>query len=121
MKTIKIVLAILLIGTGSVLAQKTKTVTKETAKENSYFVQVPHTHEQCLNMLNDMKGKGDAYLSKFWFGCMSGDHTAYGVLKGTSEEDVRKMLPKDEQANARIEKVDKFSIAQLDKMHHDKK
>jgi len=117
MKTIKIILAIILIAGGSVMGGNPKA----PSKENSYFVQVPHTHEQCMNTMNEMKEKGDAYLSKFWFGCMSGDHTVYSILKGTSEDEVRKMLPKNEQKSAKIVKVDKFTIAQLEKMHADQK
>jgi len=117
MKTAKLFIAMLLIATSSVMAKKTMT----PAKESSYFVQISHTNSQCMTTLNEMKSKGDPYLSKFWFGCNSGDHTAYGILKGSSEDAVRKMLPKDEQANAKIEKVDQFTIAQLSKMHQDKK
>jgi hypothetical protein len=67
-----------------------------------------------------MKGKGDAFLSKFEFGCMSGDHTAYAFLTGKSEDDVRQMLPKDEQASANIQKVDKFTSEQIEKLHKGK-
>jgi len=67
-----------------------------------------------------MKGKGDAFLSKFEFGCMSGDHTAYAFLTGKSEDDVRQMLPKDEQASAKIQKVDKFTSEQIEKLHKGK-
>jgi hypothetical protein len=91
-----------------------------TAKTSVYFVQVPHTPEQCLKTLDDMKGKGDAFLSKFEFGCESGDHTAYAFLTGKSEDDVRQMLPKDAQASAKIQKVDKFSSDQIEKLHKGK-
>lgn len=64
-----------------------------------------------------MKSKGDLYLSKFEFGCMSGDHTGYAFLTGTSEENVRQILPKDVQSNAKIQKVDKFNSAQIEKFH----
>lgn len=90
-----------------------------SGKKDVYFVQAPHTPEQCVQTLTDMKTKGDAFLSKFEFGCMSGDHTAYAFLEGTSESDVRQMLPKDLQANAKIKKVDKFTSDQIEKIHKD--
>ena len=117
MRTAKLMIAILLIATSSVMAKKSVT----SAKDNSYFVQVSHSTEQCKNALTEMKDKGDPYLSKFWFGCMSGDHTAYGILTGSSEDAVRKTLPKELQATAKIEKVDQFTSAQLNKMHQEKK
>ena len=91
-----------------------------TAKTNVYFVQTSHTPEQCVNTLMEIKSKGDPFLSKFQFGCMSGDHTAYAFLEGKSEDDVRQMLPKDAQANAKIQKVDKFTADQIEKIHKDK-
>jgi hypothetical protein len=89
-------------------------------KANVYYVSASHTPEQCLKSLDDMKGKGDAFLSKFEFGCMSGDHTAYAFLTGKSEDDVRQMLPKDVQATAKIQKVDKFTPEQIEKLHKGK-
>jgi hypothetical protein len=91
-----------------------------SAKTNVYYVMTTHTPEQCLKTLDDMKGKGDAFLSKFEFGCMSGDHTAYAFLTAKSEEDVRQMLPKDAQATAKIQKVDKFTPDQIEKLHKGK-
>lgn len=94
--------------------------TPATAKTNVYFVQISHTPEQCLNTLMEIKSKGDPFLSKFQFGCMSGDHTAYAFLEGKSDAEVRQMLPKDAQASAKIQKVDKFTPAQIEKLHSDK-
>lgn len=118
MKTVKIIslLVLLMVSTTSAVQSSNKT-TKQTGKLNQYFVSMPHTHEQCMNMMEDMKGKGDAFLSKFYFGCMSGDHTGYAILSGKDDQDVRNMLPKDLQASAKIEKVDKFTAAQIEQMH----
>jgi hypothetical protein len=87
---------------------------------SKYYVQIKHTPEQCLKTLDDIKGKGDAVLSKFEWGCMSGDHTAYAFLEGKSEADVKALLPKDLQASAKIQKVDKFTADQIEKIHKDK-
>jgi hypothetical protein len=89
-------------------------------KSGLYFVQLKHTPEQCVATLSDVKAKGDAFLSKFEWGCMSGDHTAYAFLEGKSEADVKMLLPKDEQATAKIQKVDKFTADQIEKIHKNK-
>lgn len=89
-------------------------------KNNVYFVQIKHTQEQCLKTLDDVKNNENAVLSKFEWGCMSGDHTAYAFLEGKSEADVKQMLPKDEQADAKIQKVNKFTPDQIEKIHKDK-
>jgi hypothetical protein len=120
MKTIKVFSALLLMSLCMVSFGQAKPAAAPAAKSNVYYVQLTHTPEQCMKMLDDMKTKGDAYLSKFEFGCMSGDHTAYGFLTGKSEDDVRQMLPKEEQASAKIQKVDKFTSAQIEQLHKSK-
>jgi len=89
----------------------------ESAAISTFFVQVPHTKEQCMQALDEMKNKGDAFLTSFEYGCVSGDHTAYGFLKGTSKDAVKQMLPKSEQADAKIVKVKKFTSAEIESMH----
>ena len=90
----------------------------ETAAMNkTFFVKAPHTVEQCMHVLDETKEKGEDYLSKFKFGCMSGDHAFYSFIEGSSEEDVRRMLPKDVQSTAWIEKVDTFTPKQVEEMH----
>ena len=119
MKTIKVISSIVLLMVSMVSFSQTAS-TGSAAKPSVYLVQIPHTSDQCVKTLTDLKGKGDAFLTKFEFGCMSGDHTGYAFLSGKSEDDVRMMLPKDVQASAKIEKVDKFTADQIDKLHKDK-
>ena len=117
MKKMKMIMAIAIISMAT--SAFSQSAPKPAQTTNKYFVTAPHTPEQCMNNLVELKQKGDAYLSKFYFGCNSGDHTSYAFLEGTSEQDVRNMLPKEEQAVAKIEKVDKFTVAQVEKIHKD--
>jgi hypothetical protein len=117
MKTLKIVTSLFLFSLCLVSFSQT---TPTGEKKSVYYVQIKHTPEQCLNTLTEIKSKGDALLSKFEWGCMSGDHTAYAFLEGKSEADVKQLLPKDEQATAKIQKVDKFTSEQIEKIHKEK-
>lgn len=120
MKTLKLFMLFTMIGTfGSTFAQTTKPAAKAETKPSVYFVQVPHTKEQCMTALVEMKNQGESILSKFEYGCMSGDHTAYGFLEGKSEESVKLMLPEAERTTAKIVKVNKFTAAEIEKMHKD--
>ena len=118
MKSLKVISSVFLLSL--CLVSFGQSTPAASGKMSVYFVQAPHTPEQCLGTLTDLKTKGDQYLSKFEFGCMSGDHTAYAFLEGKSEEDVKMMLPKDMQALAKVEKVDKFTPEQIEKIHKDK-
>jgi len=114
MKTLKIGMIILLVSmVGAVNIQ----AVKPKGSVNKYFVQIPHTQDQCMKMLGELKQKGDPFLSKFYFGCMSGNHTGYAILDGQSVDAVRETLPKEVQTTAKIDKVDKFTAAQIEKMH----
>jgi hypothetical protein len=90
---------------------------ENAAMNRTYFVSAPHTVEECMHVLDETKEKGADYLSKLKFGCMSGDHSFYTFIEAPSEDDVRKMLPKDLQGKAKIEKVDTFTPKQIEEMH----
>jgi len=105
--------AILIGIAGSAFSQCATSVTKS----QTYLVKIPHTPEQCLASLDNMKTKGDAFLSKFEFGCMDGDHTAYAFINGTSADNVTKMLPESEQKTAKVTKVNKMTAADIEKIH----
>ena len=134
MKTMKLFGAFLLIcffTTSNVTAQYGKKDAKETAKsevkaakasmDNTYFVMAPHTKESCMKVLDELKSKGEDNLSKYKFGCMAGDHTTYAFLKAPSEEALRKMLPADVLANAKIQKVDAITVKQIEEFHKEMK
>jgi hypothetical protein len=116
MKTLKTITSLFLFSLCLISFSQTAPA-KTGDKTNVYLVQLKHTPEQCMATLNDIKGKGDAFLSKFEWGCMSGDHTAYAFLEGKSEADVKTLLPKDVQATAKILKVDKFTADQIENLH----
>jgi hypothetical protein len=136
MKTFRIIGAIMfvcLISLGNVVAQTSKvTTTKKTHKTetvtetkapgmNTYFVSAAHTPEQCVTNMDEMKAKGDKALSKFKFGCMSGDHTMYGFIQAASADEARQALPLTAQTNAKVVKVDTFTAKQVMDMHKDMK
>lgn len=86
-------------------------------KKGRYFVIAAHSPEQCRKAMEDMKASPKIQLSDFDFGCNYNDHTFYGVVEGTSESDVRSSLPQTLQLNAKIKKVDKLSVAEIEKLH----
>jgi len=90
---------------------------KGATMDNTYFVMAPHTKESCMKVLDELKSKGEDDLSKYKFGCMAGDHTSYAFLKAPSEDALRKMLPADVLANAKIQKVDVITAKQIEEFH----
>ena len=86
-------------------------------KKDRYIVIAPHSLEQCRKVMEEMKSKPDFPLSKFDFGCNYNDHTFYGVVEATSADEVRSLLPASLQINAKIKKVDKLSVMEIEKLH----
>jgi hypothetical protein len=116
MKTLKTITSLFLFSLCLISFSQTAPA-KAGEKSNVYLVQLKHTPEQCMTTLNDIKDKGEAFLSKFEWGCMSGEHNAYAFLEGKSEADVKSMLPKDVQATAKVLKVEKFTAGQIENLH----
>jgi len=81
------------------------------------MVIAPHTAEECLQALDEVKAKSPGLLAKFDWGCKHGDHTGYAILEGENENDVRNMLPALGQKNAKIIQVDKFTPQQIEAAH----
>ncbi|HEX2396381.1 MAG TPA: hypothetical protein VHI78_13625 [Bacteroidales bacterium] len=126
MKTIRLFFLLAMICmAGSMYAQdqpavkedKEESGMSESAGVSDFFVQIPHTKEQCVQTLQNMNDKGEQLLSDFEFGCSSGDHTAYGFVKAKSKEEVKQMLPVSEQASVKIVKVKKYTPAEIESMH----
>src|SRR5437867_11924301 len=73
-----------------------------------YLVSAPHTEEECLQTLDNVKAMGPNELRKWDFGCMDGDHTGYMIVMAASSEDALKNVPEPVRAKARAVKVHKF-------------
>lgn len=84
-----------------------------------FMVEVPHVNdkEACLKALDEAKAQGPEYLSKFSWGCMSGNHTGYAMFDAESESEVKNLIPKSLRDKAKVMPVDKFTPDQIASMH----
>jgi hypothetical protein len=89
---------------------------KAAAKHmNHYMIMVPHTQEECMKALDSFDTAKK--MDKFEFGCESGDHTAYAMVSAENEDAAKMMVPEDQRDKAKVVAVNKFTPAQLKKMH----
>jgi hypothetical protein len=77
-----------------------------------FFIESTHTPEECARGLDDLSHHPDT-LSKFRFGCMHGNHTAWALVAATSESAARSLVPAVVRNKARVVQVDKFSPEQI--------
>ena len=105
---------ILLAFAATLFAQDAK---KADSDQKAYLVKTTHTTEQCLQALTELKDSKNHLLDKMYFGCMHGDHTSYGFMHGSSEADVRAMLPASMQNTATVTPVAKVTAKQIAEYH----
>lgn len=97
-----------------VQAQEGKTT--ETAK-STYLVVSPHTAEECLAALDGIVARGKGALDNWYWGCMTGDHTGYEIVKAESEANALTVVPENMRDKARALKLNKFTEEQVASIH----
>jgi hypothetical protein len=56
-----------------------------------FMVISPHTHDECTSVIKQTLAIG--YLTHFWWGCKSGDHTGYAMLEANSADEALMSIP----------------------------
>lgn len=56
-----------------------------------FMIISPHTHEECTVVIKQTLAIG--YLTHFWWGCKSGDHTGYAMIEADSPEEALLSIP----------------------------
>lgn len=81
----------------------------------AYLIESPHTAEECLAVMDDVnKMKG---LGAWDWGCMSGNHTGYRVVRAADENAALAMVPASVRGKAHANKVSKMTAEQLAAAH----
>jgi hypothetical protein len=115
---VAIVLAIVLVA-ATALAQGTakKAEPAKAARPalTTYLIESPHTPEECLGVMDEAnKAK---QLEAWEWGCMSGNHTAYRMVKAADEAAALAMVPESVRSKAKVMKLTKMTAAQLAAAH----
>lgn len=82
-----------------------------------YFVESPHTPEECLRALDETLAKGTGTLAKYEWGCMAGDHTGYAIVEARSESEAKESIPSFLGGKARVVKLNRFTPEQIRDFH----
>lgn len=102
-------------GAGSGSAAKTS----HRAASAEYLVESPHTADGCLQALDEISAMGPNALAKWQFGCMTGEHIGWAIVKAADEKAALQTVPASLRAQARVHKLNTFTAAQV-KAFHDK-
>ena len=56
-----------------------------------FIIISPHTHEECTRVIKLTLAIG--YLTHFYWGCKSGDHTGYAIIEADNEKEALLSIP----------------------------
>ena len=84
---------------------------------NTYLIKFPHTAENCIATLDKISKDSPELLNKIEWGCKSGDHTGYMIVDSKNEVAALQMVPSLVRSDAKVEKLDKFTMAEIKSLH----
>ena len=56
-----------------------------------FMIISPHSHEECSFVIKQTLAIG--YLTHFWWGCKSGDHTGYAMIEANNTDEALLSIP----------------------------
>lgn len=87
-----------------------------------FFIEVPHEAESvtCAHAVRIFLETGSHFLSKADWGCRDGVHKAWMTVEVDSKEEALRILPPAYRPLAKIVRLNKFTLAEIDEIlrHH---
>jgi hypothetical protein len=83
-----------------------------------FLIELPHEPETvaCLRAVRVLVDTGSHYLTNADFGCFDGEHKAWMIVEVDSKEEARSILPPIYRSQAKIVKLNKFSVEEVDRL-----
>jgi hypothetical protein len=82
-----------------------------------YLIEVPHEAKakDCALAVKILLSSGSHYLTNADFGCLDGEHKAWIIVEVDSKEDAQFILPPVYRSQAKIVKLNRFSLEEINK------
>jgi len=87
---------------------------------HQYLVETPHSKEECLRAMDEVRDMGPDVLEQWSWGCKYGDHTGYAMVDADSESEAREYVPPSMRDRAKMHKLDKLTPEQVESFHQSK-
>ena len=83
-----------------------------------FLVEVPHDAERvaCARVVELFLKTGSHFLSHADWGCMDGDHRAWFIADVDSKDEARSILPPALRSQARIVRLNYFTMEEVDEI-----
>lgn len=81
-----------------------------------FLIEVPHEAEKiaCARAVQILLTTGSHFLTNADFGCLDGEHKAWIIVEGESKEEIRSIVPPMYRSQAKITKLNKFSLEEVE-------
>ena len=83
-----------------------------------FLIEVPHEADKvaCARAIQVFLMSGSHFLTNADWGCYDGEHKAWIVLDVDSKEDARSVLPPSFRPQAKIVKLSRFTMREVDEI-----
>ncbi len=83
-----------------------------------YLIEVEHESDAvaCLRAIQIFLQTGSHFLTNADWGCMDGEHRCWMVIEAESKEEARFFLPPAFRPQARLIRLDKFRLEEVNEM-----
>jgi hypothetical protein len=82
-----------------------------------FFIETPHTKEECLRALDAMADKGKKLLAKTQFGCNANDHRGFAFIDAKNENEAKELIPKQLREKSKVTEVVQMTEDQIRRFH----
>jgi hypothetical protein len=88
-----------------------------------FLIEVPHEPKKaaCMVAVRIFLETGSHFLTNAEWGCSDGEHNAWIILEVESKEDARSILPPTFRSQAKIVRLDKYTMQDVDEILVDHK
>jgi hypothetical protein len=90
---------------------------------DKFLIEVPHDAEKaaCARAIRTFLRTGSHFLANADWGCSDGEHKAWLILELPSREDALTVVPPTYRAEARVVKLDRYTLREVEESlrHHD--
>jgi hypothetical protein len=88
-----------------------------------YLIEVPHDAEkrECALAIQAFMKTGSPFMSQVDWGCSDGEHKAWIIIEVENKKDAYYIVPPAYRSRAKIVKLTKYTIAEIENVleHHD--
>lgn len=81
-----------------------------------FLIEVPHEADElaCARVIKTFLETGSHYLTNADWGCEDGDHKAWLIVETADREEARWIVPPPFRERARVVKLSRFSMDEID-------